>query len=171
MPTPVKAKIIEDTQAKFQKCSGIYFTNYKGINVAQITKLRDMFREEDVDFKVTRNTLTRIAAENSGYHNLKDLLAGMIAIAYADSDPTAPARVIKKFKKEGGELDVVGILFEGELFGPEKYKELADLPSKEELISKLLAGLSYPMSHLASTLGGAMSKLARTLESLKEKKA
>ena len=171
MPTPQKAQVIEETRQRFENCSGVYFTNYQGINVAQVTKLRDKFREKNVEYKVSKNTLIRIGAQQAGYENIADLLNGMIGIAYAENDPTAPAQVIKEFLSDGGDLQVTGILFEGHLFGPDKYQELADLPSREELLAKLLGGLNYPMSHLAATLSGVMSKFVRTLDSLKNTKA
>jgi large subunit ribosomal protein L10 len=171
MPTPQKAQVIEEIQNKFENSSGIYFTNYQGIDVGQMTKLRDKFRENNVEFKVTKNTLTAIGAKNAGFDGLEEILKGMVGIAYSSDDPTAPARVIKKFIEGKGNLDVLGILFEGQLYGSDKYLEFADLPTREELLAKLLAGLNYPMSKLAMTLGGAMTKLTRTLTSLKETKA
>ncbi|NQU66309.1 MAG: 50S ribosomal protein L10 [Candidatus Marinimicrobia bacterium] len=170
MPTPLKAQVIEETRQKFEKCSGVYFTNYQGINVTQITKLRDKFREKNVEYKVSKNTLIRIGAQQAGYEGVSNFLNGMVGIAYSDNDPTAPAQVIKEFLSSGGNIEVTGILFEGQLFGPEKYKELAELPSREVLLSRLLGGLSFPMSQLAATLSGAMSKFARTLDSLKNTK-
>ena len=99
-------------------------------------------------------------------------LEGQIAIAYSKDDPTSPARVIKGFVKENKEcLDVVGVFFEGEVFDPSKYVELANLPSREELIAKFANCLNQPMATLASTLNGAMTKLAGTLDSLKNTKA
>ena len=170
MPTLQKAQIIEEIQGRMQNSNGIYFTKYTGVNVEQITKLRHEFRDNEVEYKVTKNTLTRIAAHNIGIDSVDGILNGQIGIAYSSDDPVAPARVIKKFIKDGGKLEVVGILFEGEYFDAEKYKELADLPSREELLSKLLSGLSQPMSQLASTLNGAMTKFIRTLDSLKNSK-
>ena len=96
------------------------------MNVAQATELRKFFKQNSVEYKVTKNTLTKIAAINAGYdeENINKLLDGQIAIAYSDSDPTAPAKVIKEFKKEHKNcLDVVGLIFEGEFFEPEKYKQ------------------------------------------------
>ena len=90
--------------------------------------------------------------------------AGLHAIA-------APARVIKEFKKENKDcLDVVGLIFEGKFFDPEKYKELADLPSMEELLTKFVVGLNSPMTKFTSTLSSVMGKMVSILESLKNTK-
>jgi large subunit ribosomal protein L10 len=172
MPTPQKAQIIADTSVRFKESKGIYFTKYTGMNVSQATKLRKDFREDGVEYVVTKNTLTKLAAKEAGLEGkFDDILEGQIAIAYAKEDSTSPARVIKSFVKENKDcLDVVGVFFEGEVFDPSKYEELANLPSREELIAKFVGGLNQPMTKMAATLNGAMSKLAATLDSLKNTK-
>ena len=89
--------------------------------------------------------MTKIAINNAGYDNkiFDEFLNGQVAVAYAKEDPIAPARVIKEFCKKNECLEVVGLYFEGEIYNPEKYKELADLPSKEELLTKFVVGLNY----------------------------
>ena len=171
MPNPEKTKIVENIEEHFKNSSGIYFTKYTGLNVAQATRLRDKLRENNVIYKVTKNTLTKIAAINAGY-NEKDIdaaLDGQIGIAYSNLDPTAPAKVIKEFKKDNKDcLDVTGLIFEGEFFEPEKYKELAGLPSKEELLASFAVGLNSPMTKFASTLSSVMTKMVSVLENLKK---
>ena len=168
-----KIKIIKDVEEKFKSSSGLYFTKYTGMNVSQATELRRNFRKNNVEYKVTKNTLTKIAAVNAGFDSAKieSFLQGQIGIAYSDSDPTAPAKVIKAFKKDNEDcLEVVGLIFEGEFFESEKYTELADLPSKEELLTKLVVGLNSPMTNFSSTLGSVMTKMVSVLGSLKNKK-
>ena len=170
MPTQAKIDIVSEVQGKLENSSGVYFADYKGLSVAKATELRRNFRAEGVEYKVIKNNLTKIAAKNAGIDGLDDLLVGQIGVAFSNQDPTAPARVIKKFIKEENPLDVVGIIFEGQMFDAAKYEELASLPSREELLSKLVGGLSSPMSKLVGTLGGSMSKLVGTLNSLKNQK-
>lgn len=173
MPNAQKIAVVEELTKKFQEANGIYFTRYTGLSVSHVTELRKQFRENSVSYFISKNTLTKLAAQNAGYENrLDDIFQGQIGIAYASNDPTAPARVIKDFKKGHKELlEVVGVVFEGEIFSPEKYKQLANLPSREVLIGKFLGAINQPMTKLASTLNGAMSKLAGTLESLKNTKS
>ena len=171
MSTENKKEIVNFLEQTIKVSKGIYFTNYSGLSVAQITDLRNKFREEEVLFKVTKNTLTKIAAKNSNMVDVDDMLVGQVGIAYSKGDPTAPAKVIKEFSKENKDLEVVGIVFEGKRFEGVEFKAIADLPSREDLYSKLLSGLSQPMTNLASTLNGSMSKLAYTLESLKQIKS
>ena len=174
MSTPQKTEVINDLTQKFQNSSGIYFTKYSGMNVAQATELRKQFRENEVSYFVSKNTLTKIAANNAGFENKLDgLLSGQIGIAYVAGDPTAPARVIRNFEKENknSTLEVVGMVFEGDIFSAEKYKELAELPSREVLLSMLVGVVKQPMGQFVGVLSGAMSKLSGVLTSLKESKS
>ena len=174
MPTPQKTEIINDLTQRFQNSSGIYFTRYSGMNVAKVTDLRRKFKENEVSYLVSKNTLTKIASKNAGYEDkLNDLLNGQIGIAYASGDSIAPARVIRNFEKENknATLEVIGLVFEGEIFSAEKYKELADLPSRDELLAKFVGTINQPMSKLVGTLGGALSKFIGVISSLKENKS
>ena len=174
MPTLQKTEIINDLTQKFQDSTGIYFTRYSGMNVAKMTELRRKFRENEVSYFVSKNTFTKIAANNAGYEDkLNDLLNGQIGIAYISGDSAAPARVIRNFEKENKDatLEVIGLVFEGEIFSAEKYKELANLPSRDELLAKFVGTINQPMSKLVGTLNGSMSKLMGVLNSLKENKS
>ena len=174
MPTPQKTEIINDLTQKFQSSSGIYFTRYTGMNVAKITELRRKFRENEVSYFVSKNTLTKIAAHNAGYEDeLNNFLNGQIGIAYVSGDAAAPARIIHNFEKgnKNATLEVIGLVFEGEIFSAEKYKELANLPSHDELLAKFVGTINQPMSKLVGTLNGALSKFIGVLSSLKENKS
>jgi len=171
VPTPQKTEIINDLTQKFQSSSGIYFTRYTGLNVAKETELRRQFRENEVSYFVSKNTLTKIAAHNAGYEDkLNNLLNGQIGIAYVSGDAATPARVIRNFEKDNKDtkLEVIGLIFEGEIFSAEKYKELADLPSRDELLAKFVCTISQPMSKLVGTLHGSISKLIGVLNNLKK---
>ena len=94
MPNQQKIDKVAEVQQDFENSSGIYFTNYTGINVGKVTELRKSFWQESVKYKVVKNNLTKIAAKNAGIEGLDDLLQGQIGIAFSEGDPTAPARVI-----------------------------------------------------------------------------
>ena len=174
MPNQFKIDVVEKSTTRLKEASGIYFTKYTGMNVTQTTNMREQFRKNEVSYFVSKNTLTKIAAKNAGYEDkLDDLLSGQIGIAYVLDDPTAPARVIRNFEKENKDatLDVVGLVFEGELFSPDKYKELAVLPPRNELMAIFIGSINQPLTKLVGTLNGAMSKLTMVLSSLKDSKS
>ena len=171
MPSQKNIKTVEKLTDKFKNSSAMYFTKYTGVNVEQASKLRMEFIDNDVDFLVSKNTLSKIAAKNAGYEDLFDnILSGQIGIAYANSDTTSPARVIKDFTKDNESFEVVGLFFDGNLYDPSKYKELANLPTKDVLLTKFVSCLNSPMSNMALLLNASMSKLAGTLKSLESQK-
>ena len=171
MPSQKNIKTVEKLTDKFKNSSAMYFTKYTGVNVEQASKLRMEFIDNDVDFLVSKNTLSKIAAKNAGYEDLFDnILSGQIGIAYANSDTTSPARVIKDFTKDNESFEVVGLDFDGNLYDPSKYKELANLPTKDVLLTKFVSCLNSPMSNMALLLNASMSKLAGTLKSLESQK-
>ena len=173
MPTSKKIEIVRNISKNLQNSPGIYFTQYSGMNVSQATELRKQFRDNAVKYIIAKNTLTKIAATEAGFGDkLNNILKGQVGIAYASDDPTSPARVIRDFiKKNNNVLEVVGLIFEGEIFDADKYKQLANLPNREVLLSTFVSSISQPLSKFIGTLEGPISKLSRILMSLKEKKS
>ena len=172
MPNQNKIDIVKNTEKKINESVALYFTKYTGMNVVQATEFRKVCRETSVEYSFVKNTLIKIAAKNAGFENIFDeLLEGQIGIATSVDDPIAPARIIKNFNKDNNDvLEVVGVFVDGNLYDPEKYKALANLPTREELITKFASMLNQPMSNLASVLNATMNKLAGTLKSLEEQK-
>ena len=173
MPNERNIKTVQELEDKIKGASALYFTRYTGMDVSQATELRREFRKNSVEYKISKNTLTKIAAINAGYdpEKVSEFLNGQIGIAYSDSDPTAPAKVIKDFVKENEDcLDVVGLIFDGDFFEADKYKQFADLPSKDELLTKFVVGLNSPMTKMSTMLNSVMVKMVTALGGLKEKK-
>ena len=172
MPNAKNLETVESLSEKIKSSSALYFTKYTGMNVEQAAQLRQNFTDNSVEFIVSKNTLTKIAAEQAGIgKNLFDeFLSGQIAIAYASDDPTAPSRVIKDFSKDNECLEVVGLFFDGELYSPDKYKEIANLPNKDELITKFVVALNYPMTSMLYSLKATMNNFVNVLNNLKEQK-
>ena len=171
MPNEKNIEKVKELSSSFQKAKALYFTEYHGLNVEQITKLRSMFFKENIDYKVAKNTLMKIALSKSKISDLDGLLSGSTAVAIAYDEPVSPAKVIKEFKKDFELPNVKGILFEGEYFEGEQYKKFADLLSKEELVSKFAIMLNSPMGKLLSTINAPMQNLVGLLNSLKQTKS
>lgn len=171
MPNNKNIEQVKELKETFSKAKAIYFTEYHGLNVGDITKLRSEFFKADVEYKVAKNTLIKLAAEQNKVSGLDEVLIGSTAIAIAYNEPVAPAKVIKEFTKDNDLPAVKGILFDGEFLPGEEFNKLADMPSKEELLSQLVAMLNSPLQKLASTLIAPMQNAVSVLNNLKEKKS
>ncbi len=163
MPSSKNIEAVEQLTEKLGKASAIYFTDYLGLDVISITELRSQFFDASVDYEVAKNTLLKLAAKNSSIEGVDDVLEGPTAIALTYDDPTAPAKVLKNFTKDNDLPNVKGIIFEGE--------RIALLPSKDELLSKLLSMLTQPVTLVARTLSSPMTNLVNALNQLKDQKS
>jgi large subunit ribosomal protein L10 len=123
--------------------------DYRGLNVAQVTELRKQLREAGVEFKVYKNTLTRRATEAVGLEGINDVLVGPNAIAFSNEDVVAPAKIINEFAKKNEALEIKAGIIEGTISSVEDVKALAELPSREGLLSMLLSVLQAPVRNFA----------------------
>ena len=171
MPNNKNIEQVKELKETFSKAKAIYFTEYHGLNVGDITKLRSEFFKADVEYKVAKNTLIKLAAEQNKISGLDEVLIGSTAIAIAYNEPVAPAKVIKEFTKDNDLPTVKGILFDGEFLPGEEFKKLADMPSKAESLSQLVAMLNSPLQKLVSTLIAPIQNAVGVLNNLKEKKS
>ena len=169
MPNNKNIEQVKELKETFSKAKAIYFTEYHGLNVGDITKLRSEFFKADVEYKVAKNTLIKLAAQQNKISGLDEVLIGSTAIAIAYTEPVAPAKVIKEFTKDNDLPTVKGILFDGEFLPGEEFKKLADMPSKEESLSQLVAMLNSPLQKLVSTLIAPIQNAVGVLNNLKEK--
>ncbi|KNZ69490.1 50S ribosomal protein L10 [Thermincola ferriacetica] len=171
MARPEKEAIVSMVKEKLQNSQGAVLTDYRGLNVAEITELRNKLREAKVEFKVIKNTLTKRAADELGIEGLDPYLEGPTAIAFGMEDPVAPAKILADFAKTHNQLELkVGIL-DGKVIDKAKIKELAELPSKAELIAKVLGGMSSPLYGFAGSLQGILRNFVYVLNAVKDKKA
>ena len=171
MPNKKNIEQVKELSETLAKAKAVYFTEYHGLNVGDITKLRSEFFKVDVDYKVAKNTLITLAAQDNKISGVDDMLKGSTALAISYDEPVAPAKVIKEFKKDNELPEVKGILFEGEFMSGDKFERLADMPSKEESLSMLVAMLNSPLQKLVSTLNAPMQDTLGVLNSLKENKS
>ena len=170
MPSNKNFKEVKSLTEKLDKANAIYFTDYLGLDVVSITKLRKEFVSNDVEFTIAKNTLIKIAAKDVGIDGLDEFLNGPTAIALSYNDPTGPAKVIKSFLKDFDKPSVKGMILDGQIFQAEEFEKIANLPTREQLLSQLVGMLNSPMSKLSSTLGSPLSGLLGTLKQLNSKK-
>ena len=164
-----KEQVIELTE-KLEKAKAIYFTDYLGLDVSSVTELRKIFFEQGIEFRVAKNTLIKLAAENNKIEGLEDFLSGPTALAISYDEPTKPAKVIKKFAKEHEKPEVKGILFEGRVLQNDRFESIASLPSREELLSQFVGTIQSPLSGLVRILNASMSNMVCVLTNLKDSK-
>lgn len=144
-----KKQVVTEITEKIRDSQSAVLVDYRGLDVAQITELRKNLRDEGVDYKVYKNTMTRRAVAEAEIEGLDDIIAGPTAIAFGLDDVVAPARILNDFAKENKELEIKGGIIEGEVATLEEIKELATLPSHEGLLSMLLSVLQAPMRNMA----------------------
>ncbi len=143
-----KKAVVEEIAGKMRESGSTVVVEYRGLTVAQVTQLRRDLREEGVEFKVYKNSLTQRAAEECGFGELADSLTGPNAIAFG-SDAVAPSRVLAKFAKNHDKLVLKAGVVEGKVVGVDTIKELSALPNREGMISMLLSCLQSPVRSFA----------------------
>lgn len=155
----VKSLVVSEIVEKLKNSSSAVVVDYRGLTVAEVTELRCAMREAGVDYKVYKNTLVRRAAKEVGIEQFNDeLLVGTNAIAFGYDDPVAPARVLKKFIDTHPKMKLKMGIVEGEFYDEAKIMELANIPSREELIAKLLGSLKAPVSNFVYLIDAIAKK-------------
>lgn len=167
---PEKQEAVAQIVEKFSSAKSVFVTDYSGLTVEAITNLRRNLRKSKVELQVSKNTLARIAAKQTGLEALVPYLEGPTALAFGMGDPAAPAKVLSDFLKNNEKPKVKAIVFEGRYFEAKAMAEIATLPSREQLMSRLLGSLNSPMSGLANSLSGIIRKLAYALNAVAESK-
>ena len=170
-----KTSLIGDVKSKFDKATSIVLVDYKGMNVEQINKLRVSFRKAGVEYQVVKNTLVKQALKDSAYNGkLNDVLTGMTGIAWSYEDPSAAAKVVKAFKKDGdagAKLQVKAGLIDGSVMdGKAVEDQLATMPGKDELRASLLATFQAPLQQFVMQLNSPAQNFVYALAA-KERQA
>ena len=171
MPSEKNQDELAQLTEKLDKAKAVYFTDFLGLDVSSITELRSEFFKASIEFKVAKNTLLKLAAENINLEGLDDFLVGSTAIAISYDEPTAPAKVLKKFTENHDKPDVKAILFDGEVLDGSEYLKFATLPTKDELLTKLVLMVNSPITILARTLSSSMTNFVNGLNNLKNTKS
>ena len=153
-----KKVIVEEIKDKFNRSTSMLIVDYRGLDVAEATELRKQFRDAGVDYNVYRNTLIRRAAKETGNEVLVEELNGPNAIAFGYDDPIAPAKIAKSFAKNHDKLELKAGVLEGEMYKGADLDKVASIPSREELIAKLLGSFKAPISNFAYVLKAVADK-------------
>ena len=160
-----KAEIIDSIEEEFNKCTIGILTNYRGLGTTQLTAIRRKVQETGGDYKVVKNTLARFAATRTGKEDLVESLVGPIAIAYGYDDITSPAKAIATFMRESRlNIEIKGGFTGDTILTPQQVTSLATLPTREQLIAKMLGGMNSPISGLVNCLSSPMRGLLGVLQ-------
>ncbi|MFB9757897.1 MULTISPECIES: 50S ribosomal protein L10 [Bacillaceae] len=144
-----KQQVVTEIADKLRASKSTIVVDYRGLTVGEATELRKQLREAGIEFKVYKNSLTRRAAEQAEVAELNAHLTGPNAIAFSNEDVVAPAKVLNDFAKKHEALEIKAGVIEGKLVSVEDVKAIAELPSREGLLSMLLSVLQAPIRNLA----------------------
>ena len=165
-----KAEAISEFSENIGKATNAFVLDFKGITVPQVTELRKQVRESGSNYVVVKNTLALIGVKDSPLTKLSNHFTGMTAIAYNTTDAVALAKVLTKFAKDVPTVQFKGALLAGQVVPAAEIQNIANLPSREELIGKLLYLMQHPIRGLAVVLNGTLRNLAVVLDQIAKQK-
>ncbi len=148
----IKQPIVQEIAENIKDAQSVVLVDYRGLTVAQDTQLRKQLREAGITYKVYKNTLMNFAFKGTEFESLSDFLEGPNAIAISKDDATAPARVLAQFAKTAPALEIKAGVVEGNFYDTEAMKEISGIPSREELLSKLLGSIQSPITNFARVI-------------------
>ncbi|MBT6142962.1 50S ribosomal protein L10 [bacterium] len=165
-----KDEILQGLIESFKNAKSVMFSKYSGISVSDFSKVRSALREQNAECKVAKKTLIKLAAQEIGVKEIpKESLEGPITVIFSYDDELSGAKVIDKLSKGLEQLELTGGILEGEVFGQEKAKAYAAIPSKEELYAKLVGSMQSPISGFHGVLHGTMRQFVGTLQAIADK--
>ena len=154
----LKQPIIQEISESVKDAASVVLVDYRGLTVIQDTQLRRNMREADIVYKVYKNTMMNFAFKDTEFEPLSEVLAGPSAIAISKDDATAPARILAQFAKTAPTLEIKAGVIEGTYYDAEGMKAIAAIPSRDELLSRLLGSMQSPITNLARVLNQIAEK-------------
>ena len=173
--TPKKQAVVAEIKGWLTEAKSVVISSYKGLNVATDTQMRRELREAGVQYKVVKNTMLRIAAKELGIEGLETHLEGTTAIVFSTTDAVAPAKILVDFMKknkleDAGILTIKAGILDKKVLSDAEVKALAALPSREELIAKLLGSMNAPLSNTVGLLSAIIRNAVGVIDALREKR-
>lgn len=165
-----KHRIVDDLHAAWSESTAGIIAEYRGLTVSEMSELRRKLHDADVSLQVVKNTLARRAAEGTGFKAAEDLFTGPVVIAFG-SEPVGMAKAISDFAKQHDALQVKGGVLDGKAIDAAGIKALANLPSREVLLAKMLGSMQSPISGFVRTLNEIPASFVRVLAAIRDQKA
>jgi len=171
MPTSEKEQLVEEIKDRFAASPSVILADYRGLSVKELQLLRTKLRESGAELTVYKNSLTEIAMRELALPSMTEYLAGPTAFVFAGEDPVAPAKALTTFARDHQALELKGGLVENQVLDAEGVRAIATLPSREELLAKLLGTMVNPLTGFVRVLNGPVEAFARTLQGVADQKA
>jgi len=165
-----KQETVKEIAEKMEKAQSMIILDYRGLTVEEVSNLRTEFRNADVEYKVIKNNVLKRAADSLEYEGLDDYFKGPSAVAFGYTDVVAPAKILSKFIKDTKKTEIKGGLLDGKVIDAAGVENLAKLPSKEELIAKMLGSMNAPITNFVGTLAAVPGSFVRVLNAIREQK-
>lgn len=165
-----KTGLVGELNETFSKAKFAVVTDYRGLKVTELEKLRHVLRENNAQFQIAKNTLLRLAVKGTEYEGLTESFTGTTAIAFSFEEPVGPAKAIAAFSKEFEALEIRSAVLEGSTLSADDVIALSKLPSKDELLGKLLGTMAAVPTGFVRVLNGIPQKLVFGLQAIKEQK-
>jgi large subunit ribosomal protein L10 len=171
MPTVLKEEIVAEIKDRFNGSEAVIMADYRGLTVKEMQQLRVAVREAGGEVKIYKNSLTEIAIRELALPNMDEYLAGPTAFVFIAEDPVAPAKALNSFAKEHQALELKGGFVQSQVIDAAKVKAIATLPSREELVAKLLGTINNPLTGTVRVLSGPARAFATVLDAIAKQKA
>ncbi len=170
MPNADNKAMLENIKSDIENAGAMWVVDYRGLTVKEIQALRRSIRESDASMKVYKNTIMHIALKETDSPSLDEILSGPSAFIFTGEDPVASAKVLKEFAAQNESLEIKGGMMDGSFLDVAQVQAVASLPSREELIAKLLGTISNPLVKTVRVLNGPMEAFARVLGAIEKQK-
>ncbi|WP_420610983.1 50S ribosomal protein L10 [Candidatus Poriferisodalis sp.] len=168
-PRADKVAVVDEVRQRFAEADAVLFTEYRGLDVAEMADLRGRLIDADCRYKIYKNTLVRRALSADAPAGTLDLLLGPTALAFCGKDPSAAAQALRTFAAEHDALVIKGGVLAGTLLSDAQVRELADLPSRDELMAQMLGAFAAPLTALASMMNNLIGEVSGLLQALADK--
>lgn len=165
-----KQAAVAEVVDKMKRAQSLVVLDYRGLTVSEVSDLRSKFREAGVEYKVIKNNMLKRAADELKIEGIDDYFKGPTAVAFGYEDPVAPAKILCKFVKDVNKTEIKGGLLDGKAMDSEGIQSLSKLPSKEELLAKMLGSLNAPITNFALALSAIPRGLACALKAVADQK-
>lgn len=166
----MKQDAVAEIAEKMQGAQSIVLVDYRGLTVEEVSNLRTQFRDAGVEYKVIKNNMLKRAADSLNIEGLDDYFKGPTAVAFGVADPVAPAKIMVKFAKDTKKTELKGGILAGKAVDAAAIENLAKLPSKEELIAKMLGSMNAPVTNFVGVLAAIPRSLVLALDAVRQQK-